>query len=50
MHPSFGMESRNRSNLWEEVRRGPSLDEVLAHTRKLGSYSRLIGGASYRPA
>lgn len=42
MHLSFGMEARNRSNRWDEVLRGPTLDQVLAHTRKIGSYNRLF--------
>ena len=42
MHRSFGMETRNTSTRWDEVRQGPSREEVMAHTRKLGSYRVLV--------
>lgn len=41
MHLSFGLETRPTSNRWEDIRRGPSLTEVRAHTRKLGLYNVL---------
>jgi hypothetical protein len=41
MHLSFGMETRNRSTRWDDVRRGPSRQDVLVHTRKLGLYAAL---------
>jgi hypothetical protein len=43
MHRSFGMETRNTSTSWDQVRRGPSREDVIAHTRKLGLYHSLIG-------
>lgn len=41
MHLSFGMETRNNSTRWDDVRRGPSREDVLVHTRKLGLYRTL---------
>ncbi len=43
MHHSFGMETRNTFTRWDDVRRGPSREDVLAHTRKLGLYVKLVG-------
>lgn len=46
MHLSFGMETRNTSTRWDDVRRGPSLEEVKRHTLKLGTYGQVTGRES----
>ena len=46
MHPSIGMETRAHSTRWDDVRRGPTKQEVRAHVRKLASYPALMAQAA----